>query len=379
MLAIVLAVSGVILLNGFNRGLQEDMRVGVLDNLTGHFKAMTPRFADNPSMARGFDAAEVVRFLDQSSLLEYAARISVPSVILSERETRGATLVGLNPSKENISFFSKIVVEGENLDDVSDARIVIGRELADQLGAKVGRRLVIITQGEDQVGREFGYRVAGIYDSANNALEKQFVFTGLLGLQQRLDTSKVTEVSVRFATEEIDQATVASVKDEYPHLEVLTWRDIDKIASFMYDMLEVSIGIYVVVVLFTLVFGITNTMITAIMERTREFGLFRAVGMRPNLVLAQVVTESITLMILGMLIGLVLGMFLVYLLKDGIDLSEFTSMTETWGISTRLKPTLIAQDLVVTVVVSFLLAVIASLYPARRALKLNPLEALTRT
>lgn len=378
-LAIVLAVAGVILLNGFNRGLQDDMRSGVIENLTGHFKMTTPRFADNPSMARGFDAGDVLQFIGQQPSMSYSARISVPSVILSERETRGASLVGLDPTKEDISFYSDIVIEGEALNGESDTRVLIGRELAGELNAKVGRRLVLITQGEDQASREFGYRVSGIYDSANNALERQFVFTGLQALQDRLDTVKVTEVSVRFATEDIDQATVDLFKAQFPELEVLTWRDINKIASFMYDMLEISIGIYVVVVLFTLVFGITNTMITAIMERTREFGLFRAVGMRPNLILAQVVTESITIMILGLVIGLALGGVLVYWLKDGIDLSAFTSMTETWGISTRLKPVLIAQDLITTVVVSFVLAVVASLYPARRAVKLNPLEALTRT
>ena len=70
---------------------------------------------------------------------------------------------------------------------------------------------------------------------------------------------------------------------------------------------------------------------------------------------------------------------LIFWLKDGIDLSAYASTTDAFGMSSILRPHVIVQDIVTTVAVSFVLAVIASIYPARRAVKLNPLEALTRT
>ena len=378
-LAILIAVGGVITLNALNRGVQYDLRVAVIENLAGHFKVMQPNFGDNPSMAMGFEPSNVLEFLDDLEVLGRAARIAVPTVILSERETRGATLVGVNPLDESISFYAGTVVEGERLQESTDGRVVIGRELATQLGATVGRRLVLITQGEDQVAREFGYRVAGIYDSEKNSLERQFVFTGLDALGKRLETSKVTEVAVRLPTDDVAPALIDQVKEKFPSLEVLSWREQNQVSAFMFDMLEVAISIYIIVVLSTLVFGITNTMITAIMERTREFGLFRAVGMRPNLILLQVLTESITIVTIGLLVGLAFGAALIFWLKDGIDLSAYASTTDAFGMSSILRPHVVVQDIVTTVVVSFVLAVVASIYPARRAVKLNPLEALTRT
>ena len=126
-----------------------------------------------------------------------------------------------------------------------------------------------------------------------------------------------------------------------------------------------------------LVFGLVNTLITAVLERTRELGMLRAVGMRPRAVVTQVVFESSFIMIVGVLVGVLLGIALYLPLADGIDLSAFAAGMEGFGVgSALLVPVLESRDIGMVVGMSLVLGILASFYPARRAVRIKPLEAL---
>ena len=131
-------------------------------------------------------------------MIGWTRRVRVPAVVTSERETRGISLVGIDPREERaISFLAQVGIRGEALTDADDDRILLGAELAARLDTAVGRRVVIMTQGADGRNREAGFRVAGLYDAPGTALEKSYAFTGIRPLQKLLGTNDVTEVSVR--------------------------------------------------------------------------------------------------------------------------------------------------------------------------------------
>ena len=115
------------------------------------------------------------------------------------------------------------------------------------------------------------------------------------------------------------------------------------------------------------------------MERIREFGMLRALGMKPRSVVAQVVLESTLIMTAGISIGLVVGWLLTtQWLGDGIDLSQWAEGMEMAGMRTHLTPRLLYQDLVLVATLSILFGMLAAVYPAWRAVKIKPLEALRR-
>jgi ABC-type lipoprotein release transport system permease subunit len=377
--AIAGALAGVTLMNALIRGFQYDMADAAITNLTGHLKILAPGYLDDPSIKRSFsDSPAWQPVLADIPLLGFAPRIRVPAVILSERETRGVQLVGVDPAREAISFFGDLVVDGDSLRDAADPRIVIGAELARQLKTARGRRLVIMTPGLDGRNRESGFRIAGIYDAEGTGLEKTYAFTGLGALQALLDAPVFTEVSVRLQ----DQAAIAPVQAHLsaaaPALEVRSWQQLEPQAAAMFAFADGAVFIWFLVMMGALAFGLMNALITAVMERVRELGMLRAIGMRPRAVVVQVVIESLLLMFAGVVVGLALGVALIAGLADGIDLSAWGEGMELAGMRSRLVPRLYGSDLLLLGAMSMALGLAASLYPAWRAVRLQPLEALRR-
>ena len=377
--AIAVAVAGVVLLNAMLRGMQADMRDSIIDNLTGHVKVLQPGYLDDPSIERGFEVATGWNdTLPEDAVAGWALRVRVPAVVMSERETRGVQLVGVDPAQEAISFLGGVTVDGEGLSGRDDRRILIGAALAEQLETAVGRRLVLLTQGADGRNREAGYRIAGIYRAEVGGLEKVFVFTGADTLQGMLDTTAVTEVSVRLADEAQENSVVDRLVTAFAGLDVRTWRQLEPQAAQMVEFADAAVFIYFVVIMGALVFGLVNTLVTAVMERVRELGMLRTLGMRPYAVVAQVTLESMLVMSLGIVLGLALAFGVFALVADGIDLTAFDDSLAAFGLRPIFVPVLRGEDVALVVAMSLMLGLLASFYPARRAVRVTPLEALRR-
>lgn len=381
--AISFAVAGVVLLNTFIRGMQVQMVDTAVNNMNGHVKVLAPGYLDDPGIAKSFELAKAWRpdalaGIEAEMVLGWASRVRVPAVVMSERETRGVQLVGIDPATEDISFIGDMPVTGERLTGPEDGRLLLGKALAEQLETTAGRRIVLISQGADGKNREAGYRIAGLYDAEGEGLEKAFLFTGIANVQNLLDASVVTEVSVRLTGEQHSGSFISRMIDAWTGLDVLTWRDLEPMAAAMHEFVDVAIAVWFLIIMGALAFGLINTLVTAVMERTRELGMLRAVGMRPAAVVAQVVVESMLIMALGVVIGLAAGMLLYLAVADGIDLSAFAAATEEFGLAALMLPKLEAGDVWLVVVLSAVIGLMASVYPAWRSVKLTPLEAMRR-
>jgi ABC-type lipoprotein release transport system permease subunit len=380
LLAICVAVAGVVVTNSLIRGMQFDMQEAAVVNLTGHIKILAPGYLDDPNIEKSFHLAkEWQPDIPAGELEGWAARIRIPAVIMSERETRGIQFVGIDPQQESISFLNDVTYLGEGLKDARDRRVIIGQELARQLETDVGRRLVLITQGIDGKNREAGFRIAGLYDADGTGLEKQFVFTGVEALKAMVEADVVTEVSIKLAGQPEEFSIKGVFMDFFVGLDVFDWQELEPQAAAMFVYVDSAILIWFMVIMGALIFGLVNTLITAVMERVREIGMLRAVGMRPGSVVAQVVLESTLIMTVGISIGLVVGWLLTtQWLGDGIDLSQWAAGVELAGMRSYLVPRLLVEDLVLVGSLSLVFGVLAAIYPAWRAVKIKPLEALRR-
>ena len=197
--AILVAIASCVLLASLLRGMQIDMMKGAVDNLSGNLKVLAPGYREDPSIERGFLLDDAFQpDVPAAELIGWTRRVRVPAVVVSERETRGVSLIGIDPNDERaISFLGDVKIDGEGLRDADDERILLGAELAARLDTRVGRRVVVMTQGADGRNREAGFRVVGTFDAPGTMLEKAYAFTGIRALQKLLDTHNVTEVSVR--------------------------------------------------------------------------------------------------------------------------------------------------------------------------------------
>jgi len=380
--AIAVAVGGTTLSNSLIRGWQVSMLETAVLGLSGHIKLQAPGFADEPSLERAFSSDTQIALSQQIPMVGMTQRINLPAVITSERETRAVALVGVVPTQENISLYRDLLIEGEGLVGADDGRLLIGRALAQTLQTRAGRRVVIIVQGADGKSRERGYRVAGVFDAPMRWAENVLVFTGLGALQENLAGDQldnpITEISVVLNDESDRGSAAAELAAAHPDLVIQDWRQMQPQIAEIVDMVDSVMVIWFFLIMSGLTFGLVNTLIASVMQRTRELGMLRALGMNKRLLLVQVVLECVGIMIVGVVAGLVLGVAMVFALGDGIDLSAFSESVEAIGISTLLRPVLTLEDLLLFGGLSVLVGFFASYFPARRALKISPLMAMNR-
>ena len=379
LIAISVAIGGVIVLNSLIRGMQTQTIEHAVSGLSAHINIQSSKFRDEPWLGHGFheDSSEFERDLAKLSTVHgWTTRLQSPVVVMSERETRGAQLVGIVPAREEISFINDLEVEGLELSGTQDNSIIIGRSLFDQLRTQLGHRIVITLQNVQGISQDIGFKVMGVYDADTNALEEQFIFTGKSALQQLLNTNLITEIAVRFQSEEAASQAYKQIAHDFSHLDVATWQQLNPLSAFMYEIVDTVIFIWLCIVLITLVFGLLNSLLTAVLERKREIGIFRAVGIRSSLILAQILLESVLLMVLGIVIGVLAAFLFLVWIGDGIDLSSFAAGVELMNLSPTIVPVVKFNDVTIVVCTSLLLAVLASLLPAYRSVCINPIDAI---
>ena len=378
--SIAFGVIGLVFASSFIRAFQGSLQVDVIAGLNGHIKVLAEGYQDNPSLEHSFDLDESwTPAVPQAQVMGWAARVTLPGVVMSERETRGIQLVGVDPEVElAISFLGESEIEGEGLAGPEDGKLLMGAELAARLQTDIGRRVVVITEGADGRSREIGYRIAGLYKAGQPSLERVIAFTGVKNLQSHLDTSAYTEVSMRLNADEFEAGAKALFQDDaaFAEVDVFDWRELNPEIAQMVELADFAFYVWFVILWIALAFGLVNALLTSVFERIREIGMLRTLGMRPGSVLVQIVLESQIVILYGLVLGIILGSGLVYMFRDGIDLAGFSDGLDIVGLRSIIVPELLASDVVRLVVLSLILGLIASLYPAWRALRLRPLVAL---
>ena len=376
LLAIVVSVGGVFVMNSLARGMEQDFLRMSVENLRGHIKIIASNQLDEPGLRHTIPADSDWSVLTNPAIESWTPRLRSPAVIMSERETRGVEIVGIDPTRETHSFIKDLVVEGRGIVESSDQNLLIGKRLAEELKTRLGRRLVMLMNGPNDNAIETGFRVVGIFESPSGRYEETYVLTGLHSLQAITKVDGFTGISVHVRDLSQTNQVQEILASDFPDLNVITWDKLDPFTGEMYRFIGFTVYILIVVFLGTLVFGLINALVTAVLVRIKEFGMLRVVGMKSRLVVMQVVFECVIIMLLALVIGLSAGLLFVWWIGDGIDLSAFTSGVEAFGMSARMVPHLVIEDFVILGVASVILGLIASYFPARRVLKASILQSL---
>ena len=163
-------------------------------------------------------------------------------------------------------------------------------------------------------------------------------------------------------------------------VEVLSWRERARRLAAMLDMMGDLSWIFYATVFVAMAFGIANTMLMAVYERLREFGVMRSLGLSRVRLMALIVLESAALTVVGTAFGLGLGFALVaWLGRRGIDLSVFSDALESYGIGTRVFLRVGWDDALNPLLLALVTGLAAAVWPGLRAVRLRPAEALRRT
>ncbi|MDX1508718.1 MAG: ABC transporter permease [Woeseiaceae bacterium] len=382
--AISVGAWAMIFMTALTQGMANQMIEDGISALPGHVQVHHPDYRDDPNINNlvPLTDTELGRRFEGADVTAWATRIKVPAVVTSERDSRGVTLLGIDPAREQaFSFVDYEQVEGRFLDDANDNGIVIGRELAKTLDTELGKRVVVMSQDPDNDIADRGFRVVGLFSANIPAFEETYVFIGKETARRLLRVGDyVTEVVVLGDDYRDIEAVYNETLDivDGDGVVVSRWSEIDSYLGTMLTVMDGFVLVWVVVIFLALSFGLVNTLVMAVFERVREIGLMLALGMQPRSILGQIVIESMLLLVIGLVLGNLLAWLTIKGLESGIDISAVAEGMEMMGAASTLYPQLRMNDVVLANVVVLVLGFLASLSPAWRASNLEPIEAITK-
>ena len=384
LVAVIIGVWSMIFLGALNRGTIEGMVRNAIATLTGHLQIHHKGYREDPAIENSINSPEKVQETVRSLLppdASWTARIRVSAVASNARHYSGITLVGIDPENEaKVSFIGKAVSQGRYLKPDDDNAILVGTAFLEKFNTRLGRKLVLMSQDNEKNIASRAFRIVGVFDAEMESTEKQFVFINRPAAQKMLLLGNgVSEFAVFLA----DEGPLEDIKDKLQaalppdQFDVNTWRDLLPIMTAMLRIMDGFIYIWTLVTFVAMGFGIVNTTLMAVFERMREFGILKALGMRPRRIVRGVVTESFILLLMGMAGGNLLAVLTTWpLARNGIDLSALAAGAEYAGMTRIIYPLIDSRDVLVANLIVLLLGLLVSLYPAFKAARFKPVEAM---
>jgi ABC-type lipoprotein release transport system permease subunit len=322
----------------------------------------------------------IVAILNQNKQVkDICSRSVVNGMISSSRQASGVEIIGVNPEDEaRVTQLDSLITYGTYFTGVSDNPVLIGEKLAEKLKVKVKSKVVLTFQDVDGNITAARFRVAGILHASSPQINESSAFVPKHDLNGLLNLGDaVHEIAYTTIPGADDEQLANQFSMQFPDVKVAYWGEISPGLIFLQQWMGASLKMLIIIIMAALAFGIVNTMLMAVLERVRELGVLMALGMKRSRIFLMIMIETIFLSIAGGPLGLLTGYATIsYLGKSGIDLTNYSQGLESFGYDSILYPSLTGMDYMQIVIGVLITACLASIYPAWKAIRLEPVEAI---
>jgi ABC-type lipoprotein release transport system permease subunit len=377
------------------QSLQEGLVRQTLENGTrlvlGHLQVHDAAFRRDRNLydtiggAAGADVPALLASLESRGGLLAAPRVVGFALLSTGERSSGAEILGVDPSREaRVSRLLAAVVEGAGLDGAPRGALLLGTTLAEELEAAVGTDVAVVTQAADgSLGNEL-WRVRGIVRTGLATLDRSLAVAAIADVQalMALGPARIHQVVARVPDPEQAAAVATALAADAelpPGAQAESWETLVPALRDYRRLIRAWGWVMVAIVGIFAGFGVLNTMLMAVFERTHELGVLASLGLRPPLLLAMVLAECVSLAVVGIAAGIVVGAGgMAYFVLHGWDLSRWAAGLTISGVlidpvirgvwAWRAVPSIAASLAIILV--------LAGLVPALRAARLSPVEAL---
>ncbi len=362
--------------------LEGEMR-GALDNTirlqSGHLQIRPASYEEGKLSLKWEDlianpeqVVEKLKSLPQ--VTEATPRLIASTILTIREESKGVQILAIDPESAANQPFREGMLSGEFLQRDDREGILVGNILAEKLQLEVGDRvnLLVTTSNGDVVEQLFIIR--GIYTTRTPGFDEGTVFMPLAKAQTITATENHAS-TIFVLLQDREQAEALEQALQSNTLQVLTWREQNQFVVQFEDYAGVFLIFLYLIVLGITATVVTNTLVMAVFERTREIGILAAIGMKGRGIMAQFLAEAALLATGGVIGGLVIGGALVaYFNVNGFYIGNM-------GITgvlfeDRIYAYLTLNNAITLALVTYIITLVASLYPARLAARMEPVEAL---
>lgn len=366
------------------KGMMRSRIRTLIETETGHIQLHDSSFKkDMDPVYTLKDPDQLNTYLNgQPEISGYALRSLATGMLASASGSAGVQLLGVQAAAENaISRLGDKIKTGHLFDTTGKAEILIGKKLAKKLKLKTGSRVVLTFTDTSTTMVSAAFKVAGIYESDNAPLDERNVYMPLPLLNNLLQIGNhFHEVSLRLSHDESVDDLVSRLRKHFPGYQIESWKDLSPETDLMTRTVDEMSYLIIIIILIALSFGIINTMLMAILERTREIGMMIALGTTRYRIFMIILLETLLLTLAGTPVGILIALLAIgYYHQNGLDLSGMgKEMMSSFGFETMIYPEFPFEKMAGVMTIVMITALAASLFPSINALRLQPADALKK-
>ncbi len=379
--SIVVGIWALIFMLGFMNGFMISYINGAIKHEISHIQIHKEEFKEDNNIGfvipGGMDLAGSLA--SDPRIRAVSPRSITSGMISSPRKSSGVKIYGIIPGQErSVTRHDSLITDGSYFKSALKNPIVIGEELADVLKVKLNSKVVLTFQDQENNLVAGAFRVAGMLETTSPLINKATAYIRMEDLTRIAELEEgVHEVALFLENPGSETAVLETIRSAHPEVLVESWRELAPELELFLSMTDSFLWVLIGIIMIALIFGIINTMLMAVLERFRELGMLMAIGMNKWRIFMMVVIETIFLSLVGGPAGILLGWITMYWLGiQGIDLSAYSEGLREFGYSSILYPYIENSTYAYVTTGVIITALLGALYPAYKAIKLNPTEAL---
>lgn len=348
---------------------------------TSHIQIHHPEFKKDFEVKYTIERGNAI--LDElklnSNFKSIAHRSISNGMISSPRKASGINIKGVIPEEEiGLNNIDSFIIDGAYFENVKRNPIVLGYKLAEKLKVKLRSKVVLTLQDKEGQIVSGAFRICGILKTSSPSINEFSVQVRQKDLNKLLGIGKeFHEISVIVNSNVDESAEAGLLKSTYQKSLVEDWKELAPEMEYFQQASAGFLWVLQIIIMIALIFGIINTMLMSVLERFKELGMLMAVGMNKIRIFQMIMVETLYLAFVGSPVGLILSVITMnYFENYGMDLSNYSDGLEMYGYDNVLYPTVDSGAYVQIIVGVFITAIAGAIYPALKAIKLKPVEAL---
>ncbi|MBD3270957.1 MAG: FtsX-like permease family protein [Elusimicrobia bacterium] len=381
----VLTMTGGFVLAAFSIGWSDGSYAYIIDMFTrnrlGHIQIHKGDYSKNPSLYKTIDTYETIGTkLDMIPQIEsWTPRVFTAGLGSVGEKSTAVSIIGVDPHREDrTTGLSQKIIQGEIIPKSFNKEVMLGKGLAEILDAQIDDEIALVTQAADGSMANDRFTVAGVVDSGDPDQDRMDCYLHIAEAQDFLVLDdRCHEIAIVVsAISAIDQ-TVSSIQHAIndPTVSVEPWQEFAQ--EFHRAMVADQQGMWIMLFIIMLIvaIGVLNTVLMAVLERTREYGVLKALGTRPYDIIKLVLYEVLVMAIISLGAGVIISLIVNYIFSiNGIVLPE----AFTYGGMTfeRMYTQINMRSLYIPAVTVFCAALMVSIFPAVRAAHVDPAHAM---
>lgn len=372
--------SGMFLIAFYNGMIEQRVDAAIRDEIS-HIQIHHPEFLkDHDSKFVIPNAGNIVQLINENpSVKASAGRVILFGMIASPTGSTGIKINGIQDEPENkLTQLSNKLIEGQYFNPLKSNEILIGQKLANKLKLNLNKKTILTFQDTSGNLASAAFRISGIFKTQNTPFDESNVFVNYSDIDSLTGLhGGIHEIAILLHSNSSLDTCLSQFKNLVPQLEVKSWMEISPEIGITVSAGTQMVYIYMGIILLALTFGIINTMMMSVLERTREIGMLLALGMNKFKIFMMILWETCFLILAGCPVGIILALITIAITHhSGIHLNSYSEVYSNFGYSPIVYPNLNADQFIKIIIMVIITALISAIFPAQRALKIKPATAI---